>query len=52
MEDIKSLDELSEEEFVELVKEFISEVGIEQIFKNANLTPDEEDVLNEKENTE
>lgn len=52
MDNIRSLDGLSEEEFVELLNEFISEVGIEQFFKNANLTPDEEDVLNEKENTE
>ena len=39
----KDLNELSDEEFVKLVKEFIADVGIEKMFKNANLTRDEEE---------
>ena len=51
----KDLNELSDEEFVELVKEFIADVGIEKMFKNANLTRDEEekeDILNKTERTD
>lgn len=46
---------IPDEEFVKLVKEFISNVGIEEMFKNANLTRDEEekeDILNKKESGE
>lgn len=51
----KDLNELSDEEFVKLVKEFISDVGIEKMFKNANLTRDEEekeDIINKTERKE
>ena len=52
---IKDLNELSDEEFVKLVKEFIADVGIEKMFKNANLTRDEEekeDIINKNEGTD
>ena len=51
----KDLSELSDEEFEKLVKEFISNVGIEKMFKNANLTRDEEekeDIINKTERTD
>ena len=50
----KDLNELSDEEFVKLVKEFIADVGIEAMFKNANLTRDEEedDIVNKTERKE
>ena len=51
----KDLNELSDEEFEKLVKEFISNVGIEKMFKNANLTRDEEekeDIINKNERKE
>ena len=51
----KDLNELSDEEFEKLVKEFISNVGIEKMFKNANLTRDEEekeDIINKTERKE
>ena len=51
----KDLNELSDEEFEKLVKEFISDVGIEKMFKNANLTPDDEekeDIINKTERKE
>ena len=51
----KDLYEIPDEEFVKLVKEFISEVGREKMFKNANLTRDEEekeDILNKNERDE
>lgn len=50
----KDLNELSDEEFVKLVKEFIADVGIEKMFKNANLTRDEEedDIVNKTERKE
>lgn len=51
----KDLCEISDEEFEKLVKEFISDVGIEKMFKNANLTRDEEekeDIINKTERTD
>ena len=51
----KDFHEMSDEEFVKLVKEFISDVGIEKMFKNANLTRDEEekeDIINKTERKE
>ena len=51
----KDLNELSDEEFVKLVKEFIADVGIEAMFKNANLTRNEEekeDIINKNEGTD
>lgn len=51
----KDLYEIPDEEFVKLVKEFISNVGIEKMFKNANLTRDEEekeDIINKTERKE
>lgn len=48
----KDLYEMSDEE---LVKEFIADVGIEKMFKNANLTRDDEekeDILNKTERDE
>ena len=51
----KDLNELSDEEFEKLVKEFISNVGIEKMFKNANLTREEEkkeDIINKTERTD
>ena len=52
----KVLYEMPDEEFVKLVKEFISDVGIEKMFKNANLTRDEaeekEDIINKNEGTD
>ena len=51
----KDLNELPDEEFVKLVKEFIADVGIEAMFKNANLTRNEEekeDILNKTERTD
>ena len=48
----KDLHEMSDEDFVELVKEFIADVGIEAMFKNANLTRDKEekeDIINKTE---
>ena len=51
----KNLYEMPDEEFVKLVKEFIADVGIEKMFKNANLTPDDEekeDILNKNERKE
>lgn len=50
----KDLNELSDEEFVKLVKEFIADVGIEKMFKNANLTRDEEeeDIIKKTERKE
>ena len=52
---IKDLNELSDEEFEKLVKEFISNVGIEKMFKNANLTRDDEekeDIIDKNERDE
>jgi hypothetical protein len=51
----KEFYEIPDEEFVKLVKEFISDVGIEKMFKNANLTRDEEekeDIINKNEGTD
>lgn len=51
----KDFHEIPDEEFVKLVKEFIADVGIEEMFKNANLTSDEEekeDILNKNERDE
>lgn len=51
----KDLYEIPDEEFVKLVKEFISDVGIEKMFKNANLTRDEEekeDIIKKTERNE
>ena len=52
----KDFHEMPDEEFVKLVKEFISYVGIEKMFKNANLTRDEEeekeDIINKTERKE
>ena len=51
----KDLNELPDEEFVKLVEEFIADVGIEAMFKNANLTRNEEekeDILNKTERTD
>jgi hypothetical protein len=51
----KNLYEMPDEEFVKLVKEFIADVGIEKMFKNANLTQDEEekeDIINKNERNE
>ncbi len=51
----KDLNELPDEEFVKLVKEFIADVGIEAMFKNANLTRNEEekeDIINKTERKE
>lgn len=51
----KEFYEIPDEEFVNLVKEFISDVGIEKMFKNANLTRDEEekeDIINKNEGTD
>ena len=48
----KDFHEIPDEEFVKLVKEFIADVGIEKMFKNANLTRDEEekeDIINKNE---
>ena len=51
----KDFHEMPDEEFVKLVKAFISDVGIEKMFKNANLTRDEEekeDIINKTERKE
>lgn len=51
----KDFHEIPDEEFVKLVKEFIADVGIEKMFKNANLTRDEEekeDIINKTERKE
>lgn len=51
----KDLNELPDEEFVKRVKEFIADVGIEAMFKNANLTRNEEekeDIINKTERKE
>ena len=50
----KDFHEMPDEEFVKLVKEFISDVGIEKMFKYANLTRDEEedDIVNKTERKE
>lgn len=51
----KDFHEIPDEEFVKLIKEFIADVGIEKMFKNANLTRDEEekeDIINKTERKE
>ena len=50
----KDFYDIPDEEFVKLVKEFIADVGIEKMFKNANLTREEEkdDILNKTERKE
>lgn len=47
----KEFYEMSDEEFVKLVKEFVSDVAIVEIFRYANIITDEEkeNILNKKE---
>lgn len=49
---IKDLNELSDEEFEKLLKEWFTDKDIAEMFKNVNLTPDaeeKENILNKKE---
>jgi hypothetical protein len=49
---IKDLNELSDEEFEKLLKEWFTDKDIAEMFKNVNLTPDAEEkekILNKKE---
>lgn len=49
---IKDLNELSDEEFEKLLKEWFTDKDIAEMFKNVNLTPDDEEkenILNKKE---
>lgn len=49
---IKDLNELSDEEFEKLLKEWFTDKDIVEMFKNVNLTPDDEEkenILNKKE---
>ena len=49
---IKDLNELLDEEFEKLLKEWFTDKDIAEMFKNVNLTPDAEEkekILNKKE---
>lgn len=49
---IKDLNELSDEEFEKLLKEWFTDKDIAEMFKNVNLTSDDEEkekILNKKE---
>ena len=49
---IKDLNELSDEEFEKLLKEWFTDKDIAEMFKNVNLKPDDEEkenILNKKE---
>ena len=49
---IKDLNELSDEEFEKLLKEWFTDKDISEMFKNVNLKPDDEEkenILNKKE---
>ena len=49
---IKDLNELSDEEFEKLLKEWFTDKDITEMFKNVNLKPDDEEkenILNKKE---
>lgn len=49
---IKDLNELSDEEFEKLLKEWFTDKDIAEMFKNVNFTPDAEEkekILNKKE---
>lgn len=49
---IKDLNELSDEEFEKLLKEWFTDKDIAEMFKNVNLIPDDEEkenILNKKE---
>ena len=49
---IKDLNELSDEEFEKLLKGWFTDKDITEMFKNVNLTPDDEEkenILNKKE---
>ena len=49
---IKDLNELSDEEFEKLLKEWFTDKDIAEMFKNVNLKPDDEEkenIFNKKE---
>ena len=49
---IKDLNELSDEEFEKLLKEWFTDKDIAEMFKNVNLKPDDEEkenIINKKE---